>query len=194
MSRMFWLGFAFFIPSVGCDGSSKSDFDGNQRHDGLEVVVSCTPAGGDCVDAEIGCCEELVCNEDTGHCENPTCFGDGWGCEIGGLACCEGVCLDAAYGMGECGPPRAANEWCMHNHECESAACVDYQCQAAATVACVDDQSLCEVGGAPCCEGVCLEGAYGASFCGPARANGEYCWRDQDCLSGDCGDDYRCTE
>jgi hypothetical protein len=174
----------------------------------LEIVFSYGP--GECVlpqpDGEY-CWQDSQCA--SGHCVDTTCtsvlepvpepepepapepapepepLGEGEeGCWWDG-DCVDGLFCDGsfAYAPGTCRAPLADGEYCVWHSACASGECHNNLC----TSQCLQEQSICERGLSPCCNGtVCLDGGYGFGSCEPPLAAGEFCLHSDECASGYC--------
>ncbi len=97
--------------------------------------------------------------------------------------CCGGSCDQQVYSLSyhTCIAAQADGSYCTENRACQSNACNNYRCVAAA---CIDDGKECAASSG-CCSGYCEMG-YITGTCAAPQANNSYCRADSECKSGHC--------
>ena len=84
---------------------------------------------------------------------------------------------------------KTSGDSCTNNSECASDSCYAGLCECSTT--CVYDPASCAQG----CSlpSACIYNRIGADYCGAKKAHGETCSRNNDCLSGSCSQELKCT-
>lgn len=139
-------------------------------------------AGGSCPDGDIGCDDDLYCDERTWTCQPY--IASGQSCSHAEHACDDDLYCDSRTYT--CQPFIASGQSCSHaEHACDD----DLYCSEAASYTCRSYPSA----GQSCADswGTCVEGSYcdQTLICRAQLAAGNACTEDEECLSYDCSDD-----
>ena len=160
--------------AAGAGGPVDSCNDGVQNND--EVSIDC---GGSCKTCNgTDCSSHDECK--SGFCDEGTC-----------RACLEqNECRDEDYcdePTGICKPEEPEGATCLANSYCQ-----DHLWCDPSTNTCAQPQpegSVCTAQ-RECQDGLYCAGSNGVGNCVPQKGDGESCWYNIECLSGDCHDDF----